>query len=1186
HLELKALFVILTKLYFRRKNDMVVDTWSMYFGTPRKNGALFFMDDDQGVDHIRYFSNKGSQDAILRALSATNGNIVGFKPLQEADIIDANRNAALPFVVSEVRFNKADISGNKPIAVILPGIMGSNLYLDDDRVWVDFWRFVKGDLVKLNINAPNVSARSLMGSGYRKLANYLSSNGYDVAAFAFDWRLSLTEEAKKLDDLLKFLLTKGQPIHVLAHSMGGVLFREFMMDENSQWNNLNNSPGFKALFLGAPLGGSYLIPETLAGRGGNIAKLSKLDLRHDKRDLLEVFSKCPGLYNLLPLTTEPHDFGSAAVWKTIFDNSLNIGVEPTDAILKNFISFRKKALENTDKLDYKNIIYVAGKDDATTATFEIAENGRGNNLVFKNTTEGDGSVTWESGIPKPLIKKDAVYYCNTTHGELANDEALFEAFSELLVTGQTSILRKVPPVTRGAGVLTDKPKYELEPVDARNVEAVVLGIKPKEKEVQSESILNITISNGDLRDAKYPLLIGHFYKDGILSAERVLDQNLNNTLSKNHALNLYPGPIGTYEVFLSYNTCPKGAIVVGLGEPDTLNGYGLELSVTQGVSKFILDQPQFEVANPEAFNKLYKSGIGISALIVGGGYGGLSIENSIKSIILGVKKANEGIKSLNNPAVKIIEHLEFIELYEDRSLQAFYTLKKLEADGQMNILLSTNRIKKLFNAKKRVPLDEQVDWWQRISVSIEKKKPHDIMKFSASTSSAREELRNLNCNPAIIQHFIEESSTNNHWTPKLAKTIFELLIPNDFKDAVRNQYNILWKLDKYSAAFPWELLEDTSTQSKPLCVNAGMIRQLATTDYRTQIKRSYKNNALVIGDPETNGFAHQLAGAEKEASLVKGLLAEEGYEVTHVIKGTFTEVIQALFQDEYKMIHLAGHGYFDKENPENAGMVIGENLFLTSKEINQMSQVPEFVFVNCCHLGAVSEEAEKKSQQLYKLAANIGVQLIEMGVKAVIAAGWAVDDASALLFSETFYKKMFAGMPFGEAVKTARAACYNKYKNNNTWGAYQCYGDQFYKFTNISVSKPKKPSYILPMEVEVDMNNIANKVESDRFKKEELLDELTMISTAVDRSGLRDGVTTELEARVLAALNEKEKAIEKIRELRQYEDASYSVKALESLCSLTLKAYKGTNTKTDADVKEVIKDFEMLIHIGGTCERY
>ena len=105
HVELKALLVILTKLYFRRKNDMVVDTWSMYFGTPRKKDIWFFLDDAKDTDHIHYFRSKDSQEAMVRALSATTDVIAGFKTLQEADIADANRNAALsPFVTAEVRW--------------------------------------------------------------------------------------------------------------------------------------------------------------------------------------------------------------------------------------------------------------------------------------------------------------------------------------------------------------------------------------------------------------------------------------------------------------------------------------------------------------------------------------------------------------------------------------------------------------------------------------------------------------------------------------------------------------------------------------------------------------------------------------------------------------------------------------------------------------------------------------------------------------------------------------------------------------------------------------------------------------------------------------------------------------------------------------------------------------------------
>ncbi len=1188
--ELKALLVILTKLYFRRKNDMVVDTWSMYFGTPRKKDIWFYLDDAKGTDHIHYFRSQNSQEAITRALKADTDIIPGFKTLQEADLADANRNAALPFITPELKLPAEKITGTKPIAIIMPGIMGSNLYVEDDKVWIDFWSFVKGDLAKLGIDAADVTAPSLMGSGYRKLAIYLSKQ-YEIVAFGYDWRKPLEEAVKIFDDTIKLLLTKQQPIHVIAHSMGGVLFRQFMI-EGTQWNALNATTGFRTVFLGAPLGGSYLIPEALCGRGGNISKLSIIDLKHNKKDLLQIFSQYPGMYNLLPLSNTPHDFSKSSTWQEIFSNSQNIGSLPSQKILDGYVRFRDKVLNNRDDLDYRNIVYIAGKSDATTATYEIENTGRDNGLVFKSTEEGDGSVTWASGIPDQLAQRNAVYYCNTEHGELANDPDIFGAITELLQTGSTNLLNKTAPVSRGTSKLKDNPKYELVPVDAGNIEKVVLGIKEKEKAVSTAAPLKITMSNGDLGSAQYPILVGHFYKDGIMSAEKMLDTCFNGLIHAKHTLGLYPGSVGTSEIFLSSSASPKGGLVVGLGELGELNGYQLELSVTQGVSRYLLEVKELEASNKTEFNKLFPAAIGISPLIVGCGYGGLSIESSIKAIILGIKKANESIQSLSNAAIRQVEYVEFVELYEDRSLQAFYTLKKLEADQQLNIVLPSNKIKKLQGSRKRVPLDYQQDWWQRVSVSVETE-PEYYLKFSASTGSAREEVRNLNSNPTIIQHFIDKISGDDQWSPQLAKTVFELLVPNDFKDAVRNQYNILWKLDKYSAAFPWELLQDTATQTKPLCVNAGMIRQLATADYRTQIKRSYANNALVIGDPDLEGFVHQLPGAAEEAKKAAEIISNNEYKVNCKIKKTFEENLQALFENEYKIIHLAGHGFFETKKeekndllPEGGGMVIGNGIFLTPREINQMSLVPEFVFINCCFLGKVNGVEETLSQQRYKLAANLGVQLIEMGVKAVIAAGWAVNDDAALLFSEVFYKEMFAGAAFGEAVQAARSQCFNKFPNTNTWGAYQCYGDQFYKFTIQAVAKNRQYNYVIQMEAEIDLNNLYNKAIAGRHTQDAMMEELKAISTAIDKSAVRTGALTELEARILIKMNMATNAIDKIKSMLNTEQADYTVSMLDNLYELNIKSTMQLPEKTEEDVKEIISNFAYLMQIGDTAQRH
>jgi tetratricopeptide (TPR) repeat protein len=68
-----------------------------------------------------------------------------------------------------------------------------------------------------------------------------------------------------------------------------------------------------------------------------------------------------------------------------------------------------------------------------------------------------------------------------------------------------------------------------------------------------------------------------------------------------------------------------------------------------------------------------------------------------------------------------------------------------------------------------------------------------------------------------------------------------------------------------------------------------------------------------------------------------------------------------------------------------------------------------------------------------------------MGVRAVVAAGWAVRDGAALNFSSKFYARMLDGETFGSALKEARADTYQRFDGCNTWGAYQAYGDPDYR---------------------------------------------------------------------------------------------------------------------------------------------
>jgi hypothetical protein len=599
--------------------------------------------------------------------------------------------------------------------------------------------------------------------------------------------------------------------------------------------------------------------------------------------------------------------------------------------------------------------------------------------------------------------------------------------------------------------------------------------------------------------------------------------------------------------------------------------------------------------------------------------------------VRGVIRANNKIKVLYEDKGKIIEYIEFIEQYNDRAVTCFYALSKMETEFEFDVpvVVGNRRISSRPGSKQRLPGDSNDEWWTRLNVQLENVQSFrsDMLKdtervvqnfrFTISTGGAREELRNLYSSKAIIDKLIADISVNHQWTPEMAKTFFELVIPNDFKQQVKKQQNMSWIVDKHTAGYPWELLQDQASNTKPLCVNSGMVRQLATRDYNLRINPVTDNKALVIADPDLSGSSiNQLPGALREGQLVINLLNNNGYDTSKsLIRGASASIIQQLFSDGYKIVHLAGHGFFDEKAPEIGGMVIGNNVFLSSREIIQMSSVPELVIVNCCFLGKTDGVAEEYYRNRYKMAANIGVQLIENGVKAVIAAGWEVNDEAALKFTEIFYNCMFNDYTFGDAVQKARSTVYQLYgSDNNTWGAYQCYGDPYYQLSSVARKRNKPYDFVIPEQALIELNNLSSAIEMGGSPIEDYKAKLDAISEAVDSAGLRvdAGSITEMEAFILSNLYDYDMASQKFRALRNMESASYSMMAMEASClvackqlgisckrnitafqarkavkAAAVKAYSTrTRKQTVANLKVLVRDINQLLQVSKTAERY
>lgn len=1196
-LKLSALLIIASKLFYLGKNDLVVNSESMSLGTRRSGRVQQFFYEGDDINHFKYFENRTTNDAITLALkSAWGEKLPGFTDETLNIAAETERNALLGLDGGRV-FNYK-VSGTKPIVVLLPGIMGSNLSLNNSVLWINYWKFIAGGLKKLTDK--NISATSLVATSYKDLTEFLRDD-YDVVTFPFDWRLPLEQAADKLNGKILELLKTGQAIKLIGHSMGGVLIRDFMIKyRNGTWEKLKQLKGFRVVFLGAPLNGSYRIPAVLYGMDAITQKLDKIDKFHSEKELVAMFSGFKGILNLLPISGETGvDFAQPETWK-----QMHAGIadpdwpRPAAKDLEWFANYQKQIKTGMSESDFEQAVYIAGKDDATPCGFRIDEKSTGKELVFLSTSEGDQSVTWESGIPKKMVENNSVFYVNVSHGSLACDPDMFKGIKEILATGSSNLFSKTRPMVRGSEKVFRSPETRDFDLSLMGIEDTLLARKTKTKLTAGIPPIYVSISLGDLFYAKNPVLAGHFANDGILYAEKSINKALNGILSQQLQMGNYPGDIGSSELFITNQSSFKGAVIVGLGSPDSLTASELTKTVEQGVANYLLRIINSKLVAKTMMDETKK--IGISSVIIGCGYGGLSIENSIKAIIQGVYNANQKVATLKLENMRLIEEIEFVEKFKDKAVSSLFSISKIEKEevNAFKIVMEGKGIKTLLGASERIPTISSEGWWNRVSVrkKLSPESKIECLSFNVSTNSSRTEEQELFSTPELVESIIKDISTNNRWTPENAKTIFELLVPNGFKEQLKKHGNISWILDKNTASYPWELLQDSVLDAKPLCVSAGMIRQLSTTTYRTTIKAVTKNNALVVADPDLKSFAGQLPGALKEGQVVAEMLGAHGMETTKSMNENHTDIIRKLFSNEYKIIHLSGHGVFNHDVSKGSGMVIGNDLYLSTREIKQMGTVPELVFVNCCHLGKTDGVAETFYRERYKLAANIGTQLIENGVKCVVAAGWAVNDDAALEFAKVFYRRMFEGSNFGEAIHDARKVIHEKFGHTNTWGAYQCYGDPFYKFDHLKKSKKsQKKKYLIAQQAEVDLTNLLYEVEIGKLPTGEYINKLDYITEAVDEGEVRTAEITEKEAVVYFELGEYDKACEKFGQLLKVEKASFSFSVAEKYCNARAKRAiidfnadpeRHKNPRYLEEINKVINDLDTLNTLSPTSERW
>jgi CHAT domain-containing protein/pimeloyl-ACP methyl ester carboxylesterase len=1222
--------------FYGCENDIVVNTPSMYGGAVRTDKkqepcGWFYYTQGAQVYHFSYFKQADTANKLANALLQDDARNAGFQPLALAPHKDdpIARGIALDMINEglgdPIVQKDPSKGGNRPILILVPGIMGTHLKVGKERIWLDFSEIAGGEFSKLAEDAPGVVTDGVVKMSYKKLGDHLSSS-HEVIYFPYDWRRSLREKGKEfaayMDGVLNVAKTNNRPVRILAHSMGGLLVRMAAVlssgkrEGNGWWERFRAVTGNRLLMAGTPTNGSWTVPYVLTGRDSIIGMLNTVDRHHNEREILKIVSGFEGFLEMLPKPGIVDCFNpdSWSGWQNADGGNWPV---PDKAALAKCMANR----ELLDEFDFdreKDVVrYVAGCADATPSGVSIS-NGK---LVFNSSPLGDGRVLWETGIPAGV----KVWYVTAKHGDLLNYDKAFKGLTEIISVGETTLLPATPPADRSerakAGFMADVmiPYYP----DEAMLRAVALGgelVPLRRRGLQTVAKrFRVTVCHGDLAAAKYPVAVGHYVGDSINGSEAVLDRRLNGLLSRRHKLGVYPGPEGTCEVFIQESNGKMiTAIVLGLGQVG-------DLTLALLTSEFARALLEF-ATTPTARKKLAgkQEGFAVSTILIGSGAGwGLGVRDSVRALIEGACRANGMLSDLDGDPVYLTE-LEFLEVYEDRSLQALRAVREFAALGVLGDIDYDTTLRPGVGGRCRAMCENGGDWWQRIKVEIN---DDDEMKFTTLTGLARIEERIQPTQRALVDRLVEQSVTQTTIPQDAMVAIYNLITPNAIKERAPDQGNTLMMLDEQAAGYPWEMMHIGDHGKKiPLALRSGLIRQLALKEFRHRPARTYQLRALVIADPllPTGCDLPQLPGAKQEGSTVAAILDKGGYTVKSQISSEPIKIVSDLFADDYRILHLAGHGIYkhpitrkqsncpaierfqpecEKKTKYVTGMVLDwpqpgapqykEPVFLTAVEVEQMTVVPELVFINCCFLGKMEKSGENRNL----FAASLAAQFIKMGVRAVVAAGWAVDDTAANAFAEKFYTSMLENSSFGESVTAARRAAKEAAgEDKNTWAAYQCYGDPAYRL-NGSGSTPGGKFYLSPHEVLCDLWAIRDKKHNDvgnRLNNDELRQELEQMARLIPHEWMvGNGDVRNALGDAYAVLGDFETAIGHYKAATRCNDGQCSIRAIEQLFNFKVRSTakqicttQKEHRKKISDIEEAMEDFSSLFPmIGESAER-
>ena len=1120
--------------FFWQKNDLVVHTRAMYAGLPRKQAWVSYHE-SAAVTHFSYFREAASRERLLAAVARPSRATppAGFQDLREA--------LAKQSFSAMRELPRAERSGESLTGTVLfvPDLFATRLLSAGKETWPSAQELANGGLGALQSGEAVEVGGLVDTSAVVALAQALGGQ-HEVVPVPYDWRGGSEAAAAALRGALAGRQAGAPPVSVVAHGLGALGVLE-VLRAAAQGDGETPLRGVPLLLAAPPLHGSEAALDLWLGQGRLFDMLRCLDPASSASDIAGVLRGLPALAELLP---------DRALHATSWQEA---GLSVPDE--ESLAGVARRRDEHQAVANAVEASFLLGTAETTPA------------VVF---TEPRRIEPWEEGDgwmvnPVKLLPEARTWYVPALHERVLIHPLGAAAAADLLRSGTTTRAPHQRP--------KDRPRRQPPPFvfpSQSDLEAELVAADD-DAAPATDWVLAVRVAHGSLdRLEKTPILVGHYAGDSIFGAEAFLDLCMEGRLGDRLRQGNYPGPAGSGAFVAAPGCTPPGALVVGLGAVGELTAgvlsSGVERAVLEHALQVVEARRDRKASDPQPVT------LPIASLLIGTRGGHLTVRQAMVAILRGVIRARRALALSDLERFVTIRQVTFLELWSDIAIAAGQALLRLSEDAG----LGRQPGEQVLPAQTLVVLEggrensrayaQDWSWWRRVIVSEEEAGgARRGLRFVTLGERSRAEERLLFTQRPLVDELLERApKSSNEGREGLVNALYELLLPVSLKETIFEGRDLVFVVDGETGRYPWELLgRRMQAGMEPLVSRVRVVRQFRTPSFREGSAASSTDDALVIGEPLVSGLA-PLAGARREAELVIDVLKGHGLSVESSIGQAGPEIVQKLFLRDYRMLHVAAHGEYKAGKPGESGVIIGRNadgslLVLSADFFRQLRSVPEIVFLNCCHLGRLdpanpAAAGMRSDAERTRLAASVAEAIMELGVRGLVVAGWAVEDEAAYLFAKEFYARLLRGETFGDAVHEARCAVWSKHARGTTWGAYQCYGDPMFRPRTRRGRAEEQRVFVSARELHGEIADVAAEAtarSSSPPYKQLLQERLRALETSLEgHAEWRTGRLLYELAEAWKGVGNLERAVARYRDALEASDAGAPVRAAEQLSNL------------------------------------